>query len=124
MLKKNKKIKPRLPTEEEFLEFVPKRADYKWELNKEGLIELKVPKFKSNFGKSFCKLIKKDTTFTANMDKIGTAVWQECDGKKSVKEILKKLKKIFPKEKNIDQRFFQFLKQMDNLNYIILYKKK
>ena len=124
MLRKNKRKKPHLPTEEEFLEFVPKRADYKWELNKKGLVEIKVPKFKSNFGKSFCKVIKKDNTFSANMDKIGTVVWQECDGKKTVKEILEKLKKKFTKEKNIDQRLFLFLKQMDNLNYITLYKKK
>ena len=124
MLIKNKRTKSQLPTEEEFLEFVPKRADYKWELNKKGLVEIKVPKFKSNFGKSFCKVIKKDNVFSAKMDKMGTSVWQECDGKKTVKQILKKINKKFPKEENLDQRLFFFLKQMDNLNYITLYKKK
>ena len=124
MLIKNKKRKPRQPSEEEFLDFIPKRSEYRWELNKQGLVEIKVPKFKSNFGKSFCKIVKRENLFVANLDKIGTAVWQECDGKKSVKKILQNMKKKFPKEEDINQRLYLYLRQMDNLNYITLYKKK
>jgi len=97
--KKNKQQKPRLPTVEEMLQYQPKRADFQWETNKEGLVQIKVPKFKSNLWISFCKLIKKENVFTANMDK-------------------KVLDKEFPKEKNIDQRLFLFIQQMIGLNYI------
>lgn len=121
MLRRNKENKPRLPTAEEFLQYVPKRQDFEWSINAEGLIELKVPKFKSNFGKSFCKVIKKDDVFVANMDKVGTVVWKNCDGKHTVKQILEKLKKEFPNEENIDQRLFLFLQQMQGLNYIDIY---
>ena len=118
MLIRKNKPKHRLPTTEEFLQFRPKRAEYEWSTNKEGLIEIKVPKFTSNFGQSFCKVIKKDNIFTANMDKLGTIVWKNSDGEKSVKDILKIIKKEFPKEENIDQRLILFLQQMLSLRYI------
>ena len=116
MLKKNKK--PKLPTEEQFLRFIPKRINVEWKENKDGLVKLIVPKFQSNFGKSFCKTIKKDQTFKANMDKLGSAVWKNCDGKKTVADILKVLKKEFPNEDNINNRLYLYLQQLQNLNYI------
>jgi hypothetical protein len=119
VIRKNKP-KKRLPTLEEMLQFIPRRNDFEWSTNDEGLVEIKVPKFESNFGKSFCKLIRKDENITAKMDKIGTIVWKKCDGKNSVKDILETLKKKFPKEEDIDNRLFLFLQQMSSLNYIFL----
>lgn len=118
MLNKNKKQEKCQPTLEEFLQFRPKRLDFEWSENDEGLVEIKVPKFKSNFGKSFCKLFRKDPTFFAKMDKIGSLVWKNSDGKQTLKEILEKLKKEFPDEEKIEDRLFYFLYQMHNLNYI------
>jgi len=120
LVRRHKKQKPRLPTEEEILAYIPKKADLEWRINDEGLVEIKVPKFKSKIGKSFCNFIRKENTFYAKMDKIGSLVWKESDGKKSVKNILENLKKKFPDEENIDQRLFLFLQQMHNLNYIYL----
>ena len=117
MLRKNKE-KYRPPTAEEFLQYRPKRLDFEWSTNADGFVVLKVPKFKGNFGKSFCKVIRKDDTFTASMDKIGTLIWKNCDGRQTVKQILEKLKKEFPNEENIDQRLFLFLQQMYGLNYL------
>jgi len=114
------KPRPRLPTVDEMLQFRPSRCDFEWSKTAEGLVEIKVPKFTSNFGKSFCKVIRKDNDFVAKMDKIGSIVWENCDGKKSVKDILKVLKKKYPKEENIDQRLFLFLQQMHGLHYIML----
>ena len=119
MLRKNKQ-KHRPPTVEEILQYRPMRVDYEWSTNAEGLVEIKVPKFHSNFGKSFCKVIRKEDTFTANMDKIGSIIWKNCDGRSTVKDILEILKKEFPKEENIDQRLFLFLQQMQSLHYIYL----
>ena len=120
MVKRKNKQKKRLPTLEEMLKFRPQKHGFEWSINDEGLVEIKVPKFNSNFGKSFCKLIKKDENITAKMDKIGTVVWKKCDGKNTVKDILEVLKKNFPKEENIDNRLFIFLQQMQSLNYISL----
>ncbi|KYK33603.1 MAG: pyrroloquinoline quinone biosynthesis protein PqqD [Thermoplasmatales archaeon SG8-52-3] len=120
MLRKNKPKKRRLPTIDEFLKYIPKRADLEWSTNQEGLVEIKMEKFSSNFGKSFLKVIKKENYFTANMDKYGSLVWKNSDGKKTVKEILKIMEKEFPKQENLDQRLILFLQQMNSLRYINL----
>ena len=78
-----------------------------------------VPKFTSNIGKSFCKTLKRDNTFKANLDKLGSTIWKQCDGIKTVKEILDVVTKEFPDEKNIDQRLFLFLQQLRALGYLV-----
>jgi len=118
LLKKNKTKKPLVPTVDEFLTYRPRKLDFTWKVKGDGLVEIKVPKFKANFGKSFCNFIKKDNCFVANLDRLGSIVWQNCDGEKTVKEILSVIKKEFPDEKNIDQRLFLFLQQMQSLHYI------
>jgi hypothetical protein len=112
------KKKRLLPTVDEFLRFRPKRIEVEWSLNSEGMVEIQMPKFTSNFGKSFCKVLKKEQYFVANMDKVGSLVWQQCDGANTVEDILKIVKKKYPKEENIDQRLFLFLQQMQSLNYL------
>ena len=67
---------------------------------------------------SFCKLIRQDNIFIAKLDELGTIVWKNCDGKNTVQQILKIVKKEFPKEVNIDQRLFLFIQQMKELSYI------
>ena len=114
MLKKNKNKL----TITEFLQFRPQRLDFEWYTNDDDLVIIKVPKFKSSFGKSFCRLLRKDNAFTANLDKLGSLIWKHCDGRNTVKDILEIIKKEFPKEENIDQRLFLFLRQIKSLNYI------
>ncbi len=114
MNKKNKN----LPTIQEFNEYKPKRNDFEWSINEEGIVSINVPKFNSNIGKSFCKLIKKENKFTANLDRLGSTVWELSNGKRTVKMILNHITKKFPDEKNIDQRLYFFLQQMKNLYYI------
>jgi len=116
--KKNDQPKPRLPTVDEFLVFIPRRLDFEWITKEDGLVTMKVPKFKSNFGKSFCKILRKENTFDANLDKLGSIVWKNCDGVNTVKQILEILKTDFPDQKNIDHRLFSYLQQMKNLGYL------
>ncbi len=115
---KEKQEKYRLPTIEEFLQYRPRRRDFEWSTNVEGLVEMIVPKFNGNLGKSFCKVIRKENMFTANMDRLGSLVWKNCDGERTVGQILEIVKKEFPEEKNTDQRLFSFIQQMGSLNYI------
>jgi hypothetical protein len=118
LIGKDKAKKSRLPTAEQFLSYIPKRSELEWKINDEDIVEINMPKFKSSFGKSFCRLIKRDENLVAKMDKIGSIVWKNCDGKRSVKDIFNILKKKFPKEENLDQRLFLFLSQMRSLQYI------
>ena len=103
---------------DEFLRLKPKRELFEWHVSHEGLVQIVVPKFKSTFGKSVCRLLRKEETFTADFDKVGSLVWQACDGQTTVKNMLVQLQKTFPNEKNLDQRLILFLQQMQGLNYI------
>ena len=104
--------------QDEFLRVKPQRASYEWHEGDDNLIQIKVPKFTGNLGKTFCKIIKKENTFTANLDKLGPLVWQHCDGNHTIQQLIEILKKAFPQEDNIDQRLFLFLQQMHNLGYL------
>ena len=103
---------------DEFLSLKPKRLDFEWTTNDKGIVSLKVTKFNSNLGKFFCKLIGKDNFFISNFDKIGSLIWINCDGKKTVKDILDIVKKKYPDEKDLDQRLILFLQQLQSLKYI------
>jgi hypothetical protein len=116
LTKKNNKSRP--PTKEEFLRFKPTRLDFEWNKNGEGLVELKVTKFKGNIGKSFCKILKRENQFIANMDKIGSIAWEKSNGKNTVEDIINVIENEFPDEVNIDQRLILFIQQMGQLGYI------
>ena len=119
-IKKSKNKKRLIPTEIEFLKYTPKRVNLEWEINSIGIVEIKIPKFKSNFGKSFCRVIKKENYFIGKMDKLGSIVWKNCDGVNTVKDILEILKKEYRDENNINQRLYLFIQQLHNLRYIYL----
>ena len=87
-----------LPSVEEFLLYTPHRLDFEWFEDEKGLVVIKVPKFKSNIGKSFCKIIRKKNTFDAHPDKIGSLVWKNCNGKNTVMDIFKIIKKTYLSE--------------------------
>ena len=99
--------------------YKPKRGEFAWSTADDGHVVVTVPKFTGKIGKSFCELLKKENTFQANFDALGSVIWKHCDGTKSIKEILEMVTKEFPNEKNIDQRLFLFLQQMQVLNYIV-----
>ncbi|MEM0466296.1 MAG: PqqD family protein [Candidatus Thermoplasmatota archaeon] len=112
------KSKPRIPTVDQFLTYVPHRGDFSWTETSDGLVHITVPKFTSKLGISFCKLLRRENTFTARLDQYGSFIWKLCDGKTSVQTILERVQQQFPNEKNIDQRLFLFLQQMHSLQYI------
>jgi len=63
-------------------------------------------------------MLRRDNVFTANLDALGSMIWKQCDGTKTVKQILEVIVKEFPDEKDIDQRLFLFLQQLQALSYI------
>jgi hypothetical protein len=66
-------------------------------------------------------VVNKRRRASSNKDKIGSIIWNNCDGKNTVKDILEIMKKEYPKEEDIDQRLFLFLLQMQSLGYINLF---
>lgn len=107
-----------MPTVDEFLRYVPKRLDFEWTTGDDGLVNIKVHKFTGKLGKSFVKALRRENFFIQQPNKLGSLVWKECDGTKTVKDILEILTKEFPNEKDIDQRLFLFLYNLRQLGYI------
>lgn len=106
------------PTLEEFLGLKPKRRDFLWSVDNQDVVHITVPKFQNSLGKKLCKILRRQDTFQADMDKIGSFVWKNCDGNTTVGVMLNALKEKFPDEQNIEQRFFHFLLQIRQLNYL------
>ena len=87
----------------------------------EGLVRIKIPKFRSKAGKWLCDVFKKPDYFTVNLDEIGSLVWKKCDGEKNVKQILKEMKEImgerFEKE-DMKRRCYLFLHMLKRRGFI------
>jgi hypothetical protein len=116
--KKNKTIQNDEQSYEEYLMLKPKRMDYEWSVDENGLVHIIIPKFNSSIGKKFVKVIKKDQTFTADMDKLGSFVWKLCDGTNTISAILELINNEFKDEESLKDRLFFFFYQMVQLNYI------
>ena len=106
-------------TQGELMECVPARL-LEWEYQKDSeLIYVKKPKFSSMFGKSYFEPFFRTKFFKVKLDHIGTLVWQNCDGKKSVKEIGAILGQTFgPEIEPIYERLSDFIMQLHRNKFI------
>ncbi|MCH8289103.1 MAG: PqqD family protein [Candidatus Marinimicrobia bacterium] len=80
-------------TEVNLLELVPKRI-LEWEYTDDGLVTLKIPKFRGKLG-NFITSKMNSPDYTVQLDAVGSFVWKECDGEKNVLEISQKMKDEF-----------------------------
>jgi len=108
-----------LPTVDEFLGYRPVRGEFPWRTGEDGRVSITVPKFTGKTGVGFVKMLRKENTFVANLDALGSFVWVTINGEMTVRELLGKVKEKFPTEQNIDQRLFLFLQQMGALHYLM-----
>ena len=86
-------------------------------IEENGLIKLKVRKFKSKAGILICKILNKPNYFFVNFDEIGTFVWKNCDGKNSIEDILNMLEKKYGEEKMLERLYF-FMKMLERGGYV------
>ena len=70
------------------------------EKNEQGLITIIVPKFKNELAKKYVVPKLKSDVFKFNLDKLGSAVWSNMDGKKDVQEIIRNISSQFGKDLN------------------------
>lgn len=85
----------------------------------DGTLTLIVPKFRNEkFGKWFMPK-KKSLWFSIHLDELGSAVWLEIDGKRSVAEIIGRLKEKFgEKISPASERVTTFVTQLYAQRYI------
>ncbi|MGD2085989.1 MAG: PqqD family protein [Candidatus Aminicenantes bacterium] len=78
MAKKDKKIN--------FLDLIPER-NCQWEENRDGKIDLLVPRFKNRLMKKIALKLGKSEFITIHLDALGSKVWDRIDGSHTVEQI-------------------------------------
>ena len=97
------------------LELTPKRL-LEHEVNKDGLINVLVPRFKTHFLQKL--ILRKNPYIKANLDEIGSAVWELIDGNRTAIDIANLLKKKFVELEKIYERVGLFLQKLNKNNFI------
>ncbi len=71
----------------------------------------------------FRKMI--DKPYKIDLDEVGSFIWELCDGKNDLSDILQKVKNNFGDKVNpAEERVLNFIKQMNNTKLIQLYEKQ
>lgn len=99
------------------LELTPVQL-FAYEYRNDGQIDILVPRFKNQF---FQKLIPKNRNnyIKANLDEMGSAVWELIDGKRTVKEIALVLEEKFTEQISpAYQRVAIFIQRMNANKFI------
>lgn len=83
------------------------------EIVNENLVTVIVPKFKNSFAKKHIAPKLKSADFRVNLEKFGSAVWMNMDGRKKVNEIIKIVSDQFGDELiQAEQRVIKFIFQL------------
>ena len=102
------------------LDMIPTRL-HEWEEG-EGIVKVKVPRFKSRMGKRFCRWLKKSPTYDVNLDKYGSEAWKLCNGTNDVGTIAESLLETFGEDvEPVYERVAKLLSIME-INGLITYK--
>jgi hypothetical protein len=83
------------------------------EVDKENLVTVIVPKFKNTYVKKYIVPRLKSADFRISLEKFGSAVWMNMDGRKKVHEIIKIVSDEFGDELNqAEARVIKFIFQL------------
>lgn len=83
---------------ENYLEMIPeKTGNISWREDKDGLVVLQV-KHKRLMDKAAQKLFSRPSVTNVHLDRYGSWIWKEIDGRKTVMELADSLKKQFGEE--------------------------
>ncbi len=99
-------------------ELIPVR-NFNHEINDDNLVTILIPKFTNNFLVQFLMPRLKHPFIKVKLDKIGSAVWLEIDGVKSVGEIATLIESKFKEDVYpVEERFQKFFSQLFNHRFI------
>jgi len=102
-----------------FLDFIPKKSlKVKWQQREEGLIRLIVPR-DSLMDRIVRKIFFTPEAFKIDLDALGSFVWRQIDGEKTIYEIGQLVKEEFKEEAEpLYERLIQFMNILKNNNFI------
>ena len=104
---------------EELLQLKPARV-MEWERDPEGKVILLVPKFRDPIlGRLIQPRLRRRPHFHVNLDEVGTFVWEQCTGEKTVSEIVESMQSHFGERvEPAVQRLSLFLSQLASGRFI------
>ena len=110
---------------ENFVDYIPKRnALYEWELNSRNLAEVLVIN-RGLYNRIAQLLFKKPKISRIELDEMGSFIWQELDGVKTVYEIGTAVKGKFGKKAEpLYERLCEYIRILHNNRFIVYENKK
>ncbi len=100
-----------------FLKLIPEKTiDYREE--EEGKITLILEKTKNPLLKSIINFFRKSQYFYIHLDKTGSFVWKQIDGKTDNHEILKRMNDVLGDDKSYINRLRLFLRELEKSKFI------
>lgn len=114
--KKEKKVIPR----EDVLSSIPVRNPIiEWELVETGEVRLSIPRPKPKRSPFFSIFFQVPEHKIVMLDAIGAEVWEKCDGKRRVEDLIKELANIHNlTRKEVEVSLFSYLQQLVRRGYI------
>lgn len=104
--------------EENYLDKIPQRGDYKWTADDEGMITLEIEN-KGMFNKIAQAIFKKPKISYVHLDKMGSFVWSVIDGKKTILELSEPLDKEFGEEaKPLYERIAKYFQILSSYGFV------
>lgn len=99
-------------------DLIPQKK-YNFEVNSENLVTILIPKFSNKFLVQHLMPRLRHPYIKIKLDEIGSAVWLEIDGKKTIGEIASILETKFgEKIQPIDERLSKFFTQLNSYHFI------
>ena len=111
----------KIKTTKNLLDCYPTRL-MEWNVNEEtGLIVVICPKYRSALTQNIFNPFLKNKSFPVNLDKLGTVIWENCDGKNTVGRLGEILAEKFGKEiEPIYDRLGKFILHLKRNKFIEL----
>lgn len=104
--------------EENYLEKVPVKGDFKWTTDDEGIVTLEIEN-KGIVNKISQKLFKKPKISYVHLDKMGSFVWPVINGEKSILDISEEVDKEFGEEaKPLYERLCKYFQILESYGFV------
>ncbi len=108
-----------------FLDYIPKRNKlYEWDLNQKNHVEVAVLN-RGMYNRIAQLLFRKPKISKIELDELGSFIWQEMDGVKTIYEIGNAVKSKFGKKAEpLYERLCEYIRILHNNRFIVYENKK
>lgn len=102
------------------LELIPRRK-VEFDVDDEQIVTVKLPRFQKRWMLEHLVPRWKSPTINTRLDRIGSFMWLQCDGKRTVHEIAEHMREEFGEDiEPVYDRLKLFLQQLGRREYVIL----